>query len=389
MDRAATLRGTVWGALFLASAGTALAQPPDGVVPAPQPVPYRVRAQTQYPRDGSIEAIDLWLKDEYVRLAEAGTMVIPGQWEVLVSVMVRADALPRDQWAILSRRCAQTIEDGTPEARIAALNFASQHLQQAAMSDKTLTDAYAPELTGAIAKALASDDPGTRRAAIGAANGARQLGTDSLAVVPALIACLRDPDDMVRATAAGAFFSLALARDGSFEGYGAHGPAVVAAMLKAIDDPNQRVRMHAYSALGAAGEAGRAAVPTLVKRIGSDDRAARRLCLLALQNLGPNAVAAIPALIEALRSSDERVRSGAALALGRIGPEARAAVPALVAALDDPTDSVTWYAARALSEIGPDAAAALPRLRSAVEKDDQAFGGYGPVAITRITAAPK
>jgi HEAT repeat protein len=88
--------------------------------------------------------------------------------------------------------------------------------------------------------------------------------------------------------------------------------------IENLHDPDQVVRIHAATMLGAMGAA---------------------------------AVAAVPALIDMLQDGDNHDRKLAALTLGEIGPVAQDAIPALFAAVDDEEEGVAEMAEAALEAI--------------------------------------
>ena len=142
------------------------------------------------------------------------------------------------------------------------------------------------------------------------------------------------------------------------------------------------LRIAAMQALGSFGSAAAPAVPALIRALGDPDLRIRWFAIESLALIGPEARAAVPSLIEALRSKDVAdagvlrgngvfmfgamddgpIRLIAAEALGRIGPDAKAAIPNLIAALSGPDSRVRSEAARALGGIGPAAAPAIPEL---------------------------
>jgi HEAT repeat protein len=89
-----------------------------------------------------------------------------------------------------------------------------------------------------------------------------------------------------------------------------------------------------------------------VRALHDPDARLRRRAAEALGNVGVADPAVIPALAEAVRDRDPAVRGAAVLCLLRIGPGARAAVPALEeAAHKDRDRRVRTYATRALEKI--------------------------------------
>ncbi len=188
------------------------------------------------------------------RRADAATPHGGGTCRV-VCVTVRADVLPLGQWAKLSARCAAAIEGGAPPEKLIALRLASYHLQQAAFRNRELTIAYTPAIGAAIAEALGSALLETRRAAVGAARGGGEPCADPPLLVPPLRRLLDDGDPKLRGWAADALFALSLSGDAP-NGLGTEGPRTVAALLKAIDDPDKDgpdAGVHGAGALGRSG----------------------------------------------------------------------------------------------------------------------------------------
>jgi HEAT repeat protein len=96
---------------------------------------------------------------------------------------------------------------------------------------------------------------------------------------------------------------------------------------------------------------GAAAIPALIEALKDKDNQIRISAAWALGSIGETAKAAIPALIEALKDHNSRFRAIAGEALGAIGGEAKAAIPALMEALKDKDRIVRRSAAEALKRI--------------------------------------
>jgi HEAT repeat protein len=131
----------------------------------------------------------------------------------------------------------------------------------------------------------------------------------------AWIAQLKDKDTAVRQDAIRAL--------------GQMGPAVVPALVAALNDENSDVRIGAADSLGRLGAEAKSAAPALKWAIKDPDKEVRRHATFALGILDPEDLSVIPLMIEALRDNDLEVRRQAAVTLGRIGPPAKAALPAL------------------------------------------------------------
>jgi hypothetical protein len=116
---------------------------------------------------------------------------------------------------------------------------------------------------------------------------------------------------------------------------------------QALEDESADVRWAAARVLRYLGpEEG--VIPALVRALGDEDEGVRMAAVFALGDMGPEAV---PGLIQALEAEDAEVREAAATVLGEIGPEAAEAVPALIETLDDGRPSVREAAAEALVDI--------------------------------------
>lgn len=96
-------------------------------------------------------------------------------------------------------------------------------------------------------------------------------------------------------------------------------PDVVAALIRALDDSADPVRIGAATALSNPGVRPEAAVPGLIAALADTAHPmVRWQSALVLARFGPRASAAADALTAALRDPDPRVRSAAAQALGEI-----------------------------------------------------------------------
>ncbi len=154
------------------------------------------------------------------------------------------------------------------------------------------------------------------------------LGEIGEAALEGVLAALRTGDGRVRWGAA-----IALGKIG--------GERAVEALLGALCDTDDDVRLRAAAALADIGEA---AVPRLITALGADDDRLREGATAALSQIGRTAV---PALAAALREAgDWRIRAGAARVLGEIGD--RRAVKSLISGLDDAREEVRSAAREAL-----------------------------------------
>lgn len=213
---------------------------------------------------------------------------------------------------------------------------------------------------------------------------------------------------------------------------------VVAALIKALDDPVPKVREAAVEALGNLDGAASESVPAITKliratadldapaselkadvsydvnrlerefrigkvsgetlrnakesnariatRIASRDEAIRQRSPVlyeaarALGRIGPGARDSAGILVKLLNSRErDGVRSQAAEALGKIDPKPELAVPALIEALDDSDELVRRAAITALGTLGARARDAVPKLQAITE--------YPPTEWEHIKAA--
>jgi len=111
---------------------------------------------------------------------------------------------------------------------------------------------------------------------------------------------------------------------------------VVKALVRALGDKHESVRLYAAGALV---RVGRAAVPALAETLTSESARVRQLAADALDSIGPQAAGAIPALLKATKDVNRVVRGAVVSALGGIGDEK--AIPRVVQILkEDPEECV-------------------------------------------------
>jgi HEAT repeat protein len=92
----------------------------------------------------------------------------------------------------------------------------------------------------------------------------------------------------------------------------------VAHWLRAVDDPDPRVRKEAVFKLGNVGPTEAEALPAVTKALKDPDAAVRREAILALMKFGADAKTAETALTELQHDRDSQVRSYAAKALQKL-----------------------------------------------------------------------
>jgi len=120
-------------------------------------------------------------------------------------------------------------------------------------------------------------------------------------------------------------------------------PSAVAALIGALQDPDEHVRSRAAEALG---EIGDPAVQPLIAAFQNEDSAYRTMIAKAFRAIGKPAVAPLD---QALKNEDERIRNGAALALAMMDiPES---TDALLSALDSGDERMKQAARNALRTV--------------------------------------
>jgi HEAT repeat protein len=153
-------------------------------------------------------------------------------------------------------------------------------------------------------------------------------------------------------------------------------PKVVTALVAALADTSDPVRVAAASAIRHAGRGGRRvreqlerdAVPAIAALLAdSAHPAVRTQAVAVLRDFGPDAApTSAPALAGALADPDPFVRRPAADALGALGEAARPVVQRIIAATRDADFRVRRAAARALALVGGPPATVGPALAAAL-----------------------
>jgi HEAT repeat protein len=183
---------------------------------------------------------------------------------------------------------------------------------------------------------------------------------------------------------------------GSLRMLGTEAKAATPALLRALSDEDQRVRLEVLGALVAVGGAEDRVVAELAKEFDREGSAGRLESLLVLADrLGVASAPLVPRLAGYLRDRRQtvQVRLWAARALGSVGPPARAAADDLLAALEDPVpEDGNWLDTMmtALGEVGVPREAAPLLLRLATADSTHASdAGQAMSLLAGIPDAPE
>jgi HEAT repeat protein len=143
--------------------------------------------------------------------------------------------------------------------------------------------------------------------------------------IAALIEALADQDDEVRLLAVEVLYSM----DKEAE------PAL-SALIDTLDDPDRIVRVAAVAPVADFGRKAIAAIPTLESWLYGGDEFSEVTAAAAIIQIDPSrADDVLPVIINALKSDDVGIRCHAAWHLGQLGTIARDAVPELRRLLDE------------------------------------------------------
>jgi hypothetical protein len=147
----------------------------------------------------------------------------------------------------------------------------------------------------------------------------RLMGTNALIAVPALVQALHDDNDGVRMHAIGTLSAL-------LPVMGQERIRILPQIIEATRDPFYCVRYYSMFCLGKYPDQAKIAVPAVVNALADSTPEVRSAAITSLMQLhaqGANK-AAVPALLKLLEDGNEMVRTSAANALKDIDPEAAA-----------------------------------------------------------------
>ena len=139
-------------------------------------------------------------------------------------------------------------------------------------------------------------------------------------------------------------------------------PHIVRALIRALGDSVDAVRMSAGVALTTEGVRAEGAVPALHDALHDTAHAVVRwqAAMILGRLASSTGQASVPVLIEALSDAEPQVRAAAAQALGEIGHVSAPALPHLFLLVKDPDADVRVKAVEALPKISNDTATAHP-----------------------------
>jgi HEAT repeat protein len=158
--------------------------------------------------------------------------------------------------------------------------------------------------------------------------------------VAALVNAMNDPSDQVRIHAAGALGDL-------------NAEQAVGVLIGAMHDRSSEVVLFAVQALGQIGSPAAApAVPELLGLLENENYKTRHVAAKALARIDVSVEQAVPVMIKDLTLPDEWARYEAANALGFMGQAAQPAIPVLKGLLKDQSRNVQQEACRTLRNIG-------------------------------------
>lgn len=144
---------------------------------------------------------------------------------------------------------------------------------------------------------------------------------------------------------------------------------VVKTLAKALDDPDERVRIAALDGLRGVAPFSKKALPQVIAMMKHKSAVIRHKAIGVIFDFGPDAKEAVPALIEALNDPDPgipgkvgSVRAYAMMALRQIGPEAKEATEILLKLNDLKDEELKELALGALTKIAPKDKKLMPLL---------------------------
>lgn len=259
----------------------------------------------------------------------------------------------------LARALLAALKDEDTTVRLgAAMSLAATRWQQPM---KRLSDQEKAEVQAVLLDELKNPDALIRRKA---AARLPIFGIDQKTALAPLAGLLKDPDEKVRISAAGAL------------GHMSPPEAAVSALSGAMADKDAYLRAAALTSLGRVGVQREGVVPVVTRALRDDDPTVRRLAVdlagqIAWRPSGPNpAKEVVPVLLELAQDKNYPSRSAVIQAIGRIRPDHAIAVPVVTECLKEADTRAV--AAQTLQGYGNEAKLAVPILREAAKAGDEA-----------------
>jgi HEAT repeat protein len=202
--------------------------------------------------------------------------------------------------------------------------------------------------------------------------------------LPAMIEAVRDPDERVR-----------LSVIDVLETMGPEAASAVPVLSGALKDKSRFVRWSAARALGRIGpvEGSRVGVDALIPLLTDPDLDVRLATAVAFERLGPVAKDAVPALAQSIMNTHvtqraAMMRAASMRALVGIGTDSVSALPAIAEGLTDADARVRRIAAESLGRFGPAARGTVPALTRALDDPDADVRRAASDALLNITPGP-
>jgi HEAT repeat protein len=255
-----------------------------------------------------------------------------------------------------------------------------------------------------LLEAARNTDASGRQWAIAALRQAREAGAPMSMILPTLINAMNDPDLHVREFASFGLRDIGAPARAALRQMLQDGDLLsriraASALLQLNSSDKDALSLLKESAAHADLEARREAVdglyfgaahaesalPELIRALDDDDALIRIHAANCLEEMGKKCIPAVPALLKRLTDEEEEVRCTAAQAIMESGTKDASAVPALVTALSDEHPTVRFCVATALGKIGRKAAPALPSLKRLLNDEDEMTRDAAAAAIKRIS----
>lgn len=158
----------------------------------------------------------------------------------------------------------------------------------------------------------------------------------------------------------------------------------IAALVEALTDEDDEVRLLAAEVLGEMGDEAEEALPAMIRSLEDSDRIVRIAAVYAVVDFAKRSIAAIPILETWLDGDDEFSCVAAAAAIIRIDPSrAGDVLPILVDALESDY-GIQCHAAWSIGQIGDVAREAIPALRQ-MRGEESTLEYLASEAIKNIT----